>query len=270
MLTIGEIRRGAESVRRRDPDAGTALDSWLARLIEVFGDRILPVDRAIAEEWGRMSVPDPLPVVDGLLAATARVRGLPWRPATSATSQARGQRSSIRSVASGRCYLAAREEQRPPGGACGWRRPPGGAGRRRDGARRGGDRARVGGQRRRGGGRELSVPRLRLRRKRRRSARLHRDGRLRRRRPDRRALRPEREPHRARAAGGLRGGDRRRRLGRERAYGLHGLSGRRRPGLRLPEAGRHPGPRGRGRAGALAADLRPERAAGDGGELGAG
>jgi len=34
------------------------------------------VDRAIAEEWGRMNVPDPLPVVDGLLAATARVVGL--------------------------------------------------------------------------------------------------------------------------------------------------------------------------------------------------
>jgi toxin FitB len=76
VLTIGEIRRGVESVRRRDPDAAIALDSWLARLREAHGDRILPVDRAIAEEWGRMSVPDPLPVVDGLLAATARILGL--------------------------------------------------------------------------------------------------------------------------------------------------------------------------------------------------
>lgn len=33
----------------------------------------LPVDRTIAEEWGRLSVPDPLPVADGLLAATAKV-----------------------------------------------------------------------------------------------------------------------------------------------------------------------------------------------------
>jgi predicted nucleic acid-binding protein len=76
VLTIGEIRRGVESVRRRDPDAAVALDSWLARLREAHGDRILPVDRAIAEEWGRMSVPDLLPVVDGLLAATARILGL--------------------------------------------------------------------------------------------------------------------------------------------------------------------------------------------------
>lgn len=76
VLTIGEIRRGIESVRRRDPDSAVALDSWLARLSEDHRDRILPVDHAIAEEWGRMSVPDPLPVVDGLLAATAKVRGL--------------------------------------------------------------------------------------------------------------------------------------------------------------------------------------------------
>ena len=76
VLTIGEIRRGVESVRRRDPDSATALESWLARVAETHRDRILPVDRAIAEEWGRMSVPDPLPVVDGLLAATAKVVGL--------------------------------------------------------------------------------------------------------------------------------------------------------------------------------------------------
>lgn len=76
VLTIGEIRRGIENVRRRDPDSGAALDSWLARLGEAHLERILPVDRAIAEEWGRMNVPDPLPVVDGLLAATARVIGL--------------------------------------------------------------------------------------------------------------------------------------------------------------------------------------------------
>jgi toxin FitB len=76
VLTIGEIRRGIENVRRRDPDSAAALDRWLARLGEAHRDRILPVDRATAEEWGRMNVPDPLPVVDGLLAATAKVLGL--------------------------------------------------------------------------------------------------------------------------------------------------------------------------------------------------
>jgi len=76
VLTLGEIRRGIESVRRRDPGSAAALDSWLALLGEAHRDRILPLDRAIAEEWGRMNVPDPLPVVDGLLAATAKVTGL--------------------------------------------------------------------------------------------------------------------------------------------------------------------------------------------------
>jgi toxin FitB len=76
VLTIGEIRRGVESVRRRDPDSAASLDRWLAGLSEAHGDRIIPVDRAVAEEWGRMNVPNPLPVVDGLLAATARVLNL--------------------------------------------------------------------------------------------------------------------------------------------------------------------------------------------------
>jgi predicted nucleic acid-binding protein len=76
VLTIGEIRRGIESVRRRDPDSAAALDRWLNLLSETHGDRVVPIDRAIAEEWGRLNVPDPLPVVDGLLAATARVLGL--------------------------------------------------------------------------------------------------------------------------------------------------------------------------------------------------
>jgi toxin FitB len=75
-LTLGEIRRGIESIRRRDPKAAAALESWLGRITDQHGDRVLSVDRAIAEEWGRMNVPDPLPVIDGLLAATAKVLGL--------------------------------------------------------------------------------------------------------------------------------------------------------------------------------------------------
>jgi len=76
MLVIGEIRRGIESIRGRDPVAAMALDQWLARLTETFGDRLLPVDARVAEAWGRLNVPDPLPTVDGLLAATAIVHDL--------------------------------------------------------------------------------------------------------------------------------------------------------------------------------------------------
>jgi len=76
VLTLGEIRRGIESIRRRDPDGAVALDSWLGRIFETHRERVLPIGQATAEEWGRMNVPDPLPVVDGLLAATARANGL--------------------------------------------------------------------------------------------------------------------------------------------------------------------------------------------------
>ena len=76
VLTIGEIRRGIDNVRRRDRRAATALERWVRRLVREHSDRILPVGLDIAQEWGRMNVPDPLPVVDGLLAATAKVHGL--------------------------------------------------------------------------------------------------------------------------------------------------------------------------------------------------
>lgn len=76
VLTVGEIRRGIESVRRRDRRAAGALERWLRGLVAEHGDRIVAIDLAVAEEWGRLNVPDPLPVIDGLLAATARVHGL--------------------------------------------------------------------------------------------------------------------------------------------------------------------------------------------------
>lgn len=76
VVTIGEIRRGIESVRRRDSDSARALERWLVRLLRDHRDRILRVDLRVAEQWGRLNVPDPLPVIDGLLAATAKVHGL--------------------------------------------------------------------------------------------------------------------------------------------------------------------------------------------------
>lgn len=75
-LTVGEIRKGIESIRRRDDPTARVLETWLEELLELQADRILVVDRLVAERWGRFNVPDPLPVVDGLLAATASVHGL--------------------------------------------------------------------------------------------------------------------------------------------------------------------------------------------------
>jgi len=58
------------------PERRAPLDGWLRRLLELHGARILPVDTAVAETWTLLGLPDPVPVVDGLLAATAHVHGL--------------------------------------------------------------------------------------------------------------------------------------------------------------------------------------------------
>jgi len=76
VLVLGEIRQGIERLRRRDRTQAQLLDAWLAMLRERYGDRLLPITDEIADEWGRLNVPDPLPAVDGLLAATARVHSL--------------------------------------------------------------------------------------------------------------------------------------------------------------------------------------------------
>ncbi len=76
VLVVGEIRQGIERLRRRDPAQAEAFNAWLERLLRDYADRVVPVNDEIAEEWGRMNVPDPLPAVDGLMAATAKARGM--------------------------------------------------------------------------------------------------------------------------------------------------------------------------------------------------
>ena len=76
VLTVGEIRRGIELKRRKDEVAAAYLEVWLHGLISGVGSRILPVDDRVATVWGRLNVPDPRPVVETLLAATAIVHGL--------------------------------------------------------------------------------------------------------------------------------------------------------------------------------------------------
>ncbi len=51
-------------------------EAWLATVLRDYADRIVPVDAETAEEWGSMNVPHPVPVVDGLMAATAKVRNM--------------------------------------------------------------------------------------------------------------------------------------------------------------------------------------------------
>lgn len=71
VLVIGEIWRGIEVLRLRDVATARALDRWLRGLEESFANRILPVTVEICDLWGRLCPDQPLPPIDGLLAATA-------------------------------------------------------------------------------------------------------------------------------------------------------------------------------------------------------
>ena len=76
VIVLAEIRRGIELKRRIDPEQAASLDRWFAQMRSRLGDRVLPIDETIADTWARLNVPDPLPLIDGLLAATAKVYGL--------------------------------------------------------------------------------------------------------------------------------------------------------------------------------------------------
>ena len=80
VLTLGEIRKGISFLpqsRRR-----VALEAWLDHDLSLrFSDRILPVDKQVADRWGRIAgsaaaKKSPLPVIDGLFAATAQHHNL--------------------------------------------------------------------------------------------------------------------------------------------------------------------------------------------------
>lgn len=76
VLVLGEIRKGVERVRPNDPAQARALEKWLTAVVQSFADRILPVDQAVADEWGRMAAKRPVSTVDALLAASAKVHGM--------------------------------------------------------------------------------------------------------------------------------------------------------------------------------------------------
>ncbi len=76
VLTLGEIRKGIELLRDRDPAQAEVFASWLGELHTRFADRIVPVDARVAEEWGRLNAAATRNTVDSLIAATARIHGL--------------------------------------------------------------------------------------------------------------------------------------------------------------------------------------------------
>ena len=77
VITLQELEIGVLLVERRDPAQGAVLRAWLdAHVLPAFNGRILSIDTAVAQRSAQLHVPDPRPVRDGLIAATALVHGM--------------------------------------------------------------------------------------------------------------------------------------------------------------------------------------------------
>ena len=76
-ITIQELEIGVLLAERRDPSQGAVLRAWLSgHVLPAFTGRILAVDTVVAQRSARLHVPNPRPVRDGLIAATALVHGM--------------------------------------------------------------------------------------------------------------------------------------------------------------------------------------------------
>ena len=77
VITLGEIRRGVESIRHRgDTRQANQLEAWLTVVLNGFGDKILDFSHDEAQVWGRLRVPHPENAIDKQIAATALTHGL--------------------------------------------------------------------------------------------------------------------------------------------------------------------------------------------------
>ncbi len=77
VISVQELEIGVLLAERRDATQGAVLRAWLnGHVLPAFADRILSVDTAVARRSAQLHVPDPHPVRDGLIAATALVHGM--------------------------------------------------------------------------------------------------------------------------------------------------------------------------------------------------
>ena len=77
VITNQELDIGVLLAERRDPAQGAIFRAWLnSHVLPAFAGRVLPIDVAVAQRSARLHVPDPCPVRDGLIAATALVHGM--------------------------------------------------------------------------------------------------------------------------------------------------------------------------------------------------
>lgn len=77
VITLQELEIGVLLAERKDAAAGAVLRSWFNQhVLPAFSGRVLPVDAAVALRSALLHVPDPGPVRDSLIAATALVHGM--------------------------------------------------------------------------------------------------------------------------------------------------------------------------------------------------
>jgi predicted nucleic acid-binding protein len=76
-ISIYELEKGIRLLERRDVAQGAVFRAWLdGQVLPAFEGRVLAVDTAVAQRAAALSVPDPRPLHDGLIAATALVHGM--------------------------------------------------------------------------------------------------------------------------------------------------------------------------------------------------
>lgn len=80
VIVLAELRHGVE--RMAAGERRRRLEAWLGEALpQRFEGRVLPVDAAVADAWGRLmarghSAGRPVSAMDAFVAATAQVRGL--------------------------------------------------------------------------------------------------------------------------------------------------------------------------------------------------
>ena len=73
-ITVQELEIGVLLAERRDPQQGAIFRAWLNdHVLPAFAGRVLAIDIAVAQRSARLHVPDPRPIRDALIAATALV-----------------------------------------------------------------------------------------------------------------------------------------------------------------------------------------------------
>lgn len=77
VITLQELEMGVLLLERRDAKQGAIFRTWLDHhVMPAFSGRILPIDTAVALCSAKLHVPNPQPIRDGLIAATALVHGM--------------------------------------------------------------------------------------------------------------------------------------------------------------------------------------------------